>query len=65
MKNPYELEHMREIVARAAWELRKAYAKKDVCEFRYQLRKFTGYYLLGFLSESAYHRIMQMVYAMN
>ena len=53
---------MRVIVAESAWKLRKAYAEKDTIEFQYQERKFTGFYLLGFISESAYHRVMQMHY---
>lgn len=65
MKELFDREHMREFIAETAWNLRKAYAEKDTQEFNYQVRKFTAYYLLGFLSENAYHRVMQMYYEMK
>lgn len=62
MKTSYNIKRIREIIADCAWKLRKAYAEKDGDEFRYHMQHLGGYYILGFVSEAAYHRAMQMGY---
>lgn len=62
MKTSYNIETIRNIIADCAWKLRKAYAEKDKDEFRYQMQHFGGYFVLGFISDAAYHRAIQMGY---
>ena len=62
MKTYYNIKAIRGIIADCAWKLRKAYAEKDKDEFDYQMHHFGGYFILGFISDTAYHRAMQMGY---
>lgn len=64
MKNHYTNEQIRRIIADCVWKLRKAYAKGDKQEFHYQWESFAGYYIIGFISESAFHRGVYMSYDM-
>jgi hypothetical protein len=64
MKNQYTIEQIRRLVAYCVWELRKAYAEKEKTEFRYRMQHLGGYFVLGFISEAAYHRAVQMAYEM-
>lgn len=64
MKNQYTIEQIRGIIADCAWALREAYAEKNKTEFRYQMHNFGSYFVIGFISERAYHRAVQMSYEM-
>lgn len=65
MKNQYNNKQIRRIIASCAWSLRKAYTEKDKDEFKYHMQHFGGYLILGYISDAAYHRAMQMSFKMR
>lgn len=64
MKERYNIKGIRLIIADCAWKLRKAYAEENKQEFNYQWEHFAGYAIIGFISDSAFHRGLLMSYEM-